>query len=54
MGLDMHIVGVVNFWKAPPERDGFEIREIHLQLAYWRKEWYLHHCIAERFGGDDD
>jgi len=55
MGLDMYLNGKAFLWTDwdKPEnnlqRDGYRVREITLELGYWRKHPDLHGYIVETF-----
>lgn len=61
MGLDMYLEGRTFNWShgangaERPKRDGFEVKRIILELAYWRKHPNLHGYIVKNFAeGKDD
>jgi hypothetical protein len=60
MGLDMNLYGRKWYWSTwgdEPERkeDGFKVRNVELDLGYWRKHPDLHGFIVKEFaGGKDD
>lgn len=57
MGLDMFLRGVK--WPAYSHRplkceDGYEIRSLEIELAYWRKHPDLHGFIVQQFANGED
>lgn len=60
MGLDMYLTGKKFYWtnwqdaSANKTEDGFEVRDMSLQLGYWRKHPNLHGFIVNTFAGGKD
>lgn len=60
MGLDMYLEGrkfLLNDWENPTNNrseDGFKIKEVTLELGYWRKHPNLHGYIVQTFANGVD
>lgn len=61
MGLDMYLNAKHFYWhndekpKLPEIPDGYELEEIQVQAAYWRKANQIHDWfVTEVQGGEDD
>lgn len=57
MGLDMYLTGKRTFMYGNEGKDeeGYDIKEIHLKLGYWRKHPNLHGYIVHNYAdGEDD
>jgi len=53
MGLDMYLNGRAFLWKEE-RRDGYRLREVEIELGYWRKHPNLHGYIVQHFAGGKD
>lgn len=53
MGLDMYLCGNSFLWKKET-RDNFRLREVQLELGYWRKHPDLHGYIVNTFADGVD
>ncbi len=55
MGLDMYLEGrKYNAGRIQPMEDGFKIKEVVLELGYWRKHPNLHGYIVQEFADGED
>ncbi len=54
MGLDMYLTGQKYFHTNPAKDGGYEVKEHHLRLGYWRKHPNLHGYIVENFADGED
>ena len=58
MGLDMYLEGRRYAWDKiegmPEELDGFTVKQVILELGYWRKHPNLHGYIVREFAGGKD
>lgn len=54
MGLDMYLTGQKYFHTNPAKDGGYEVKEHHLRLGYWRNHPNLHGYIVENFADGED
>ena len=60
MGLDMYLEGRTFLWgnwqhpERDEKRDGFKIKNVTVELGYWRKHPNLHGYIVQEFAGGVD
>lgn len=54
MGLDMNLYGRKYRYDDKEMDEGFPVREVRLELAYWRKHPDLHGYIVQHFAGGID